>query len=294
MPLTKEEILNDNEQGNSSETPTVNPVHLRNRELKLLWDAHIKGAEDARAEGDSDAESDFVAQARETMSLFFSENSGLAYAAARPYLVSNERDNHDDYVSAAFVGLLEAFPMWDPRRGTFATFSRPYADGVVRRTVRTYTRPEISYGDYTSAPTVSVTEARLRVRLGRAPSDAEIAAESGLSVGVVTRCRAQRPGSLDVRVGEGDTTRGDLVADEVADDNTFDGLSSEQEAALLDVLASLSPHQRVVAARRFALDGAPAQTLSEIGQMFGGSRESVRRAETLAQDLLKAALADIR
>lgn len=279
------------DESRTTVSTSTSPVHDRNRVLKAEWDSHIAAFGKATAEGDLEAAAEHDAAAKAVMAQFFNANSGLAYAAARVYLVASERENHDDYINAAFVGLLEAFPMWNPDKGTFATFSRPYAEGVVRRTVRLYTRPEISYGDYSQAPAIAIAEAKLRATLDRHPSDKEIADATGISVGIVSRVRRQRPVSLDVPVGDGEQTRGDLVGAE--DDDVVEAsvggsieLTEEQEEALLEALAELTPTQRVVAARRHGLDGAPPQTLAEIGELIDSSREAMRRAEAKAHEAL--------
>ena len=273
---------------------TLNTTHARNAAWKNEWDELSETAEKAELEGDTVTARRCKRSMDRIQAEFFAANSGLAYAAARVYLTRSSASNHDDYIQAARIGLLKAWPMWDPKQATFATFSRAYADGETNRAVRAYEHAHISYGDHTAAPNVKLAEAQLTAVLGRTPTDKEIAERAGVSAGIVKRVRMQRPVSLDTPIGDGEYTRGSLVADTKSEApeaalSAVD-LSEEQEESVLQALREIDPVQVAVVARRLGIDGAPPQTLSEIAELLNSSREIMRRVDSSSIDAVRQAL----
>lgn len=271
-------------------------VHERNAEWKTEWDR-------LRTELDEALKADETVRARRCRRAmdriqeeFFRANAGLAYDAARPFLTQASRTNHDDYIQAARMGLLKAWPMWDPKKGTFGTFSRPYAEGEVNRTVRAYEHAHISYSDHTAAPRVRSAEEALKAQLDRTPTAAEVAEKAGVSRGIVERVRSQRPISLDAPLGsDGDDDRTSIVADKAAKIPGSAGvelgdLDDAQEEEMLKALRDLPANQAAVCALYFGLAGTVPQTYAEIAETIGGSRESIRSAADAATEALKLAL----
>lgn len=277
------------------DTPTPN-VHERNAQWKHEWDRLHAELVEAEAADERVRARRCRREMDRIQAEFFKANSGLAHDAARVFLTQASRGNHDDYVQAANVGLLKAWPMWDPSKGTFGTFSRAYAEGEVNRTVRSYEHAHISYGDHTAAPHVRNAENALKEELGRVATDKEVAERAQLSVGIVQRVRSKRPLSLDAPMGSGDDdSQGMTIADKAISlpgTLTVDlgTLTEEEELSVLEALGKLTPLQAAVTARRYGLDGAPAQTLAEIADLIDGSRESMRRIDDAAEDLLKHVL----
>lgn len=270
-----------------------NEVHERNRAWKLEWDSHMESARIAEENGDEASRKRHMRHAERVKDNFFRANSGLAYAAARKHLSKQSQSNWEDYIQEAVVAMLKAFPDWDPDRGTFATFSRMYAEGLVRRAVASYERPGITYGDHTATPAARAAEAKLRESLGRSPTFEEIAEEAGISVGVARRALSVRPVSLDAPVGDSEGgTRMDLVADDAGDDGSDNPIGDayemrEEDSQWLQAISEMEPQLAAVMIRRFGLDGAPDQAHAEIGELLDISREAARRAEISAIEKLR-------
>ena len=100
-----------------------------------------------------------------------------------------------------------------------------------------------------------------------------------------------RPASLDSPVGDESSTQlGELVSDEnaVVPDRE---LSDKNISGILRSLIGELPDREVqILVRRFGLDGAEEQTLEEIGQHFGITRERIRQLQNAALAKLRQML----
>jgi RNA polymerase primary sigma factor len=125
---------------------------------------------------------------------------------------------------------------------------------------------------------------QLAQKLNRDPSTDEIAAESGF-----TPQRVQElfelmtdPLSLETPIGDGDSVFADVIEDQRSGTPDEANTEKERALALADALDGLAPRMRRVVERRFGLDGQPTQTLEELGQELGITRERVRQLELRA------------
>jgi len=130
-------------------------------------------------------------------------NGGLARSLARRY--ANRGVELDDLVQVAFWALLQAIERFDPDRGVqFASFATPTIIGSLKRYFRD--------SRWTVGVPRSVQENYLRIReaeetltqgLGRRPSTADIARDTGLSRAQVIEAQKAgnsfRPVTLEVR-----------------------------------------------------------------------------------------------
>ena len=109
-------------------------------------------------------------------------------------------------------------------------------------------------------------------------------------MGEVAACELRSAGreitSLDRTVGEdGDTTLGELVPDEDADDPEQVTASVLLRNAIRDILDDLDDRERGILELRYGLGGEEPCTLEEIGARLGVTRERIRQIEkkTLAK-----------
>jgi RNA polymerase primary sigma factor len=130
----------------------------------------------------------------------------------------------------------------------------------------------------------------LNERFGRAPTDAELAEELGISiedVRVLTRA-AQSSLSLNEPVdSEGDSELGDLLEQSAMPDTDERILRGSFMVAMADALAELPDRERQVLELRFGLEDDQPKTLREIGDVLGLSRERVRQIESRALNKLR-------
>lgn len=120
--------------------------------------------------------------------------------------------------------------------------------------------------------------------LNRDPTAAEFANASGFTVERVRQLLelVEDPVSLEIPVGDGESLYGDLIEDTTSDAPDMATATKLRSAELKHALPHLSPRGRSVLMRRFGLDGNPPQTLDQVGEALGITRERVRQLEARA------------
>jgi RNA polymerase sigma factor (sigma-70 family) len=215
---------------------------------------------------------------------FIELNKGLVVDLARRFFSPGD-DNSDDYVQDAVLGALEARRKWDVTRNvTFATFSRQYIAGRVKRGVRVLEYNQLSNTDFAARKHVLDKTREMQVELGRVPSDAELSKATGFTLALVNRVRMARATSLDLPIGEKGETLGDVVlADKVEDIE----VSLDDIEVLKKATKDLSAQELFVLSRRIGLDGAWAQSTNEVASLSGLGRGTVSRRDTEARRKIK-------
>jgi RNA polymerase primary sigma factor len=126
---------------------------------------------------------------------------------------------------------------------------------------------------------------RLEERLGREPTDEELAAEVGTTSRRVTQMRmaAICPASLDARIdGEDVGSYAEAVADERAE-SLYGKLDGKARTVMVrGIVQTLDEREQVILRLRFGLEGDSPKTLDEIGQELGLSSERVRQLQSAA------------
>ncbi|MDO8209979.1 SigB/SigF/SigG family RNA polymerase sigma factor [Conexibacter sp. CPCC 206217] len=203
------------------------------------------------------------------------QHLGLARHLARRYADSGEP--FDDLVQVASIGLLKAVDRFDPERGvSFSSYAVPTILGELRRHFR-------DRGWAIHVPR-DLKEAALRVdrmirdHVGRPPTPAELARETGLGLETVLEALevagAHRALSLDAPARAGADAEEDAptMADRLGGDD--DELERATARVTIEQLSrGLDPREREILRLRFAED----LTQSEIGARVGVSQMHVSR-----------------
>jgi RNA polymerase primary sigma factor len=132
--------------------------------------------------------------------------------------------------------------------------------------------------------------ALLSERLGRTPTDPELAKELGLSVEDVRVLTQASWSSLSLNEPvdvEGDSELGDLLEQTVLPDTDERILRESFLLAMADALGELPERERRVLELRFGLEDDRPKTLREIGKILDLSRERVRQIESRALNRLR-------
>lgn len=122
-------------------------------------------------------------------------------------------------------------------------------------------------------------------RMGRSPSDEELAGELEIPVEDVRVLQQAFRTSISLNDpvdGDGDAELGDLLEQSIFPDTDERLLQASFAQALVDALEGLPPREREVLQLRFGLRDKRARTLREVGELLGLSRERVRQIETRA------------
>jgi RNA polymerase sigma factor (sigma-70 family) len=198
-----------------------------------------------------------------------------------------------DRVQEGNLGLLRAVEKFDWHMGfkfsTYATWwiRQAIARGAADRGARSIRLP-VHVDEQLGR--LWRTHTRLLERLGREPSDDELAEALDLPTEKVLRLKdtTQAVTSLDAPVGEDGAALGDFLEDGSAvgpDELAVDAVGL---ATLQQVLSALPERERQVLVLRFGLDSGTPRTLEEVGAEMGFSRERARQVERDALAALRA------
>jgi RNA polymerase primary sigma factor len=266
----------------------------------------------ARSTSLKDEELDWMAEdGRQAMNHMIEANLRLVVSLAKrqtgrgmPFL---------DLIQEGNLGLRHAVELFDYTKGyKFSTYSTWWIRQALTRALANQARTvRIPVHMHEAISQVNRASRDMEVKLGRVPTDEELAAElngrhaeGSKKASKKTELTAQKIAeikrydrdvvSLDKSVGDGggigrgqtDTTLGELIEDKEATKQEDAVVALDLREQLDAALATLTEREAGIVIRRMGLEGEP-MTLDEIGLVYGLTRERIRQLESKAMAKLR-------